>query len=95
MIPNDRRMLDGYEVDIAIPSLRLAIEWNGAIHRKPIYGQATLDRIQRRDQERLTLAARHEIDLVVIDDQESTEAAVRREANRLRRRIRRLLENGD
>ncbi len=37
ILPNDKKILDGFEIDIAIPSLHLGIEWNGIVHFKPIY----------------------------------------------------------
>ncbi len=69
-------MLDGYEVDIAIPELNLGIEWNGIVHFKPIYGQAKLTKIQKRDQEKQKIAENKEISLVVITDLVSTKAKV-------------------
>ena len=88
MVPNDRKLLDGYEIDISIPSLHLAIEWNGIVHRKPIYGEATLARVQVNDAAKAKLAAERGIELVVIEDLKSTPAFVRVAANRLRQIIR-------
>ena len=61
-------MLDGLEADISIPSLNLAIEWNGIVHFKPIYGQTKLDKIQDKDAEKLKIAANKNINLIVIPD---------------------------
>lgn len=69
---NDKTMLGGLEVDIAIPSLNLAIEWNGIVHFKPIYGEEKLRRIQQIDQQKLFLATAKNINLVVIPDMVST-----------------------
>ena len=68
ILSNDKIMLDGYEVDVAIPSLKLAIEWNGIVHFKPIYGQTKLDKIQNRDTNKLKIAANKDINLIVIPD---------------------------
>lgn len=68
ILSNDKTMLDGYEVDIAIPELNLAIEWNGIVHFKPIYGQTKLDKIQNRDTEKLKIASNKDINLIVIPD---------------------------
>lgn len=73
MLPNDKTMLDGLEVDIAIPSLQLAIEWNGIVHFKPIYGQKKLSRIQCKDKEKLRLASDKDINLIVISDRASND----------------------
>ena len=67
-IPNDKTMLGGLEVDIAVPSLKLAIEWNGIVHFKPIYGQIKLDKVQSIDQKKLLLAQQKDINLIVISD---------------------------
>ena len=61
-------MLDGLEVDIAIPSLKLAIEWNGIVHFKPIYGKRKLKKIQFKDAEKLKIAANKNINLIIIPD---------------------------
>jgi hypothetical protein len=67
-LPNDKTMLNGLEVDIAVPSLKLAIEWNGIVHFKPIYGQVKLDKIQTIDQKKLIIAQQKDINLIVITD---------------------------
>lgn len=76
ILPNDKTMLEGYEVDIAIPQLKLAIEWNGIVHFKPIYGQEKLNKIQNRDQEKLLLATNKNINLIIISDHSSTMSRV-------------------
>lgn len=68
ILSNDKTMLDGYEVDVAIPELKLAIEWNGIVHFKPIYGQTKLDNVQGRDAEKLKIASNKNINLIVISD---------------------------
>lgn len=72
ILANDKTMLNGYEADIAIPSLKLAIEWNGAVHFKPIYGEEKLQRIQTIDKLKLELANKLDINLIVIPDLVST-----------------------
>jgi YHS domain-containing protein len=76
VITNDRKLLDGYELDIAIPSLKLAIEWNGIVHFKPIYGQKKFDRIQQIDTKKRQKAKEVGIDLIVIADLVSTQEYV-------------------
>jgi len=77
IIPNDKTMLSGIEVDVAIPEISLAIEWNGIVHYRPIYGEAKLQNIQARDASKLKLADERNIHLLVIPDLVSTENAVR------------------
>ncbi len=81
LITNDKTALNGYEVDIYIPSLRLAIEWNGIVHFQPLYGEDKLETIQRRDSEKVQLAAANKINLIVIPDLVSTEKYVKRAFN--------------
>lgn len=68
ILPNDKTMLDGLEVDVAIPSLKLAIEWNGIVHFKPIYGKDKLNKIQNKDAEKLKIASNKNINLIIISD---------------------------
>lgn len=76
ILNNDKTILDGYEVDIYIPLLKLAIEWNGIIHFKPIYGEEKFKRRQEIDQKKLELATRKDINLIVISDITSTKKYV-------------------
>lgn len=68
MLPNDKTMLDGFEADIAIPSLQLAIEWNGIVHFKPIWGEEKLQKIQDRDSQKKAIAISKNINLIVVPD---------------------------
>lgn len=38
-----------FEIDIALPDLRIAVEWDGASHFLPIYGEEHLVRVQDKD----------------------------------------------
>lgn len=76
ILPNDKTMLEGLEVDIAIPSLKLAIEWNGIVHFKPIYGEEKLKSIKKIDATKLSIANNKDINLIVIPDLISTEKFV-------------------
>ena len=68
---NDRQILGGYELDIYIPELKLAIEWNGKIHYYPIYGEDRLKHIQYKDYQKQLLCQKLGIDLIVICDMTS------------------------
>lgn len=91
ILPNDKTMINGYELDIAIPSLNLAIEWNGIVHFKPIYGQAKLDKIQQRDTEKQQKATDRGINLIVVPDLVSTDKRVREAFVSISKTIRQLL----
>lgn len=43
---------DSYEIDIALPNEKVAIEWDGATHFSPIFGAENLLRVQNKDKEK-------------------------------------------
>ena len=57
----------GSELDIYIPSLKLAFEIQGIFHYEPIYGQEKLEQIQKNDKIKKETCLSKEIDLVLID----------------------------
>jgi len=63
----NRKDAIGSELDIYIPSLRLAFELNGIFHYEPIYGQSKLDQVQNNDVSKSKLCHEAQIDLCVID----------------------------
>jgi ribosomal protein L37AE/L43A len=63
---NDKSII-GSELDIYIPSLKLAFEINGIYHYKPIYGVKKLLAIQKNDQEKLNNCLNLNIHLVILD----------------------------
>lgn len=57
----------GSELDIYIPSMKLAFELNGIFHYEPIYGQDKLDKIQENDQNKFQACIDKKISLCIID----------------------------
>ena len=55
------------ELDIFIPSLRLAFELNGIFHYEPVFGQGKLDRIRSNDERKFAACAERGIGLCVLD----------------------------
>lgn len=55
------------ELDIYIPSLKLAVEINGIFHYKPIYGEEQLKRVKNNDNKKLQICSEKDIKLVSID----------------------------
>jgi len=92
IINNDKKLLDGFEADIAIPSLKLAIEWNGIIHFKPIHGQTKLNKIQSNDAKKQIIAQQKGINLIVIPDLVSTKARVKEAFTSVSKIIRQLID---
>ena len=91
ILSNDKTMLDGYEADVCIPKLKLAIEWNGIVHFKPIYGQTKLDKIQTIDADKLEIAANKDINLIVIPDLVSNDKILQKAFRDVRDIINKLL----
>lgn len=55
------------ELDIYIPSLKLAFELNGIFHYEPIYGDGQLQKIKNNDGRKFSACAERGISLCVID----------------------------
>ena len=55
------------ELDIYIPSLKLAFELNGIFHYEPIYGEDKLSKIQNNDQRKFQACLEKGIELCIID----------------------------
>lgn len=55
------------ELDIYIPSFKLAFELNGIYHYEPIHGQNKLEQIQRNDANKFQLCQENNISLCIID----------------------------
>jgi hypothetical protein len=60
----------GSELDIYIPSLKLAFEINGIFHYKPIYGEEKLEQIQQNDKTKNAECDKNDIKLYSIDTSE-------------------------
>lgn len=93
VIPNDKTMLDGYEADIAIPNLNIAIEWNGIVHFKPIYGAVTFDKVLKNDLIKQSIAERKGIELIIVADLSSTPKRVKEAFEEIKIRLDFLLSN--
>lgn len=63
---NDKQTVEG-ELDIYIPSLKLAVELNGPTHYFPIYGQDVLDKTKANDAYKRQVCKKNGIKLVELD----------------------------
>jgi len=63
---NHKDAING-ELDIFIPSLKLAFELNGIFHYEPIYGPEKLASIQTNDSRKMQACLEHDIELCIID----------------------------
>jgi len=55
------------ELDIYIPSLKLAFEFNGIFHYEPIYGEDKLKRIKNNDDRKFQACIENNIEMCIID----------------------------
>lgn len=60
------------ELDIYIPSLKLAFELNGIFHYEPIFGQEKLDRIINNDKRKFQACLEKGIEFCIIDTSKQT-----------------------
>jgi len=60
------------ELDIYIPSFKLAIELNGIFHYEPIFSQEQLSKCQNNDQRKMQACIEHGIELCIIDTSSHT-----------------------
>jgi transcription elongation factor Elf1 len=63
----NQRTAIGMELDIYIPSIKIAFEINGPTHYKPIYGEAALKAVKDRDANRKKLSRKNNIKLIEIN----------------------------
>lgn len=83
IIENDRKILNGLELDVYIPELKLAIEWNGIFHYEPIHGLNQLEKIQHKDGKKIELCKSLGIELIIICDRTSHLRFIKETVNKL------------
>lgn len=62
---NDKTTI-GLELDVYIPELKIAIEYNGIVHYEPIYGENKLNKVQNNDKQKMIRCYNSGIELIVI-----------------------------
>ncbi len=63
----NRKDVINSELDIYIPSLKLAFELNGIFHYEPIYGEEKLKQIENNDTRKFQACLEKQIELCIID----------------------------
>ena len=71
VIHHDLNLLPPYEIDITIPDLKIAINWNGITHHKPIFGKKYLNKTKFRDRYKKSALIKKDWYVFTIDDLES------------------------
>ena len=66
MLFNSKKIINS-ELDIYIPSLKIAFEINGIFHYKPIYGDVKYNKIRLNDDKKVKLCVDNNIQLYIID----------------------------
>lgn len=61
-----------FEIDIAIPALRIAVEWDGAAHFKPIYGDDVLQKTMEKDKRKDAALMSHGWRIIRVRDHSTT-----------------------
>jgi len=64
----NKRLFDGWDADIIIPSQKLAIHWNGVWHYKSVMGNELLERVQQKDKLRYEAIEKHGYKNYIIQD---------------------------
>lgn len=67
-IITNKQMFDGWDADVIIPSLKIAVLWNGPWHYKQISKHSSLLQIQTRDRLKLEAIVRNGYVPYVIKD---------------------------
>lgn len=69
IIHHDYSLVKNLEIDISIPKLKIAINWDGIVHRKPIYGEKSLNNVIKKDNiKNNELIKKGWTNIIVIDD---------------------------
>lgn len=68
----NKRMFNEFDSDVIIPSLQIAIHWNGPFHYFPYFGNEKLLQIQNRDEQRYLVIESFGYVNYIIDDSKNT-----------------------
>ena len=52
-VEHNKPIFNGWDADVIIHDIKYAVLWNGAVHYKPIFGQANYNRVINRDKIKL------------------------------------------
>lgn len=68
VIHHDFDICPTYEIDISIPSIKIAISWDGPFHRKALFGEMALNKTIERDKIKEEILKERGWRMIVIED---------------------------
>lgn len=81
---NSRMILSGNkELDVYIPTLKTAIEWNGIYHYANFRGDEFLQKTQKQDLEKINECKKLGIDLYIVKDLKSSNKFIKQEIEKI------------
>jgi len=83
---DDRESLKGYQIDIAIIDWKIAIEYHGQWHFRPIMGQKNLDRVKRSDARKKKILEELGWELIIVENKRiknDTKDTIKRKFNKV------------
>jgi len=83
MMFNDREVLNGKELDVYIPSLNLAIEWNGIYHYKKIRDDGFFEKTTNKDKQKIDECVELGIELYIVKDLTSGKKFIKEETEKI------------
>lgn len=75
---NDRVVLEGKEMDLYIPQLKVGVEWNGIYHYKNVHNDGSFERCQQTDNLKVKIAQQKGIRLIIVKDMLSSSKNIQR-----------------
>lgn len=94
ILSNNRTILNGLEMDIYIPELKLAIEWNGIHHYVDVRNDGNLLKRQEADKRKKKLIREMGLRLIVIKDLISSKSEIKKHIVRIVNKIRTFSSDG-
>lgn len=92
MIFNDRETLNGKELDVFIPSLNLAIEWNGIYHFKKIRDDGFFEKTKKKDNQKIKECIELGIELYIIKDLTSNKKFIKEETEKIIKFVKQIMD---
>lgn len=93
MMFNDREMLNGKELDVYIPSIGLAIEWNGIYHYKKIRDDGLFEKTINKDKQKVNDCVELGIELYIVKDLTSGNKFIKEETEKIIKFVKQKYEN--